>query len=258
MPVDNYVKNTWKGRDSMKTFSITDIGMRRSMNQDAMFTSEIPVGNLPNLFLVADGMGGHNAGEYASSHAVETIVAVAGESKETEIAGILDEAIRKANQVLIEKAREDASMRGMGTTIVAAVIKENKLFVANVGDSRLYIVNQEMKQITRDHSLVEEMVRLGGLDKETAREHPDKNIITRAVGAEPNIEIDFFEAVLNEQDEVLLCSDGLTNMIEDEDIRRIMKSQRDIAEQVEKLVETANANGGKDNITVVVIEPFQD
>lgn len=193
MPVDNYVKNTWKGRDSMKTFSITDIGMRRSMNQDAMFTSEIPVGNLPNLFLVADGMGGHNAGEYASSHAVETIVAVAGESKETEIAEILDEAIRKANQVLIEKAREDVSMRGMGTTIVAAVIKENKLFVANVGDSRLYIVNQEMKQITRDHSLVEEMVRLGGLDKETAREHPDKNIITRAVGAEPNIEIDFLK-----------------------------------------------------------------
>ena len=242
----------------MKTFSITDIGMRRSMNQDAMFTSEIPVGNLPNLFLVADGMGGHNAGEYASSHAVETIVAVAGESVETDIAQILDQAIRKANQVLIEKAREDVSMRGMGTTIVAAVIAENRLFVANVGDSRLYIVNQEMKQITRDHSLVEEMVRLGGLDKETAREHPDKNIITRAVGAEPKIEIDFFEAVLEEQDTVLLCSDGLTNMIEDEDIRRIMKSQRDIAEQAEKLVETANANGGKDNITVVVIEPFQD
>lgn len=258
MPVDNCEENTWKGRDSMKTFSITDIGMRRSMNQDAMFTSEIPVGNLPNLFLVADGMGGHNAGEYASSHAVETIVAVAGESVETDIAKILDQAIRKANQVLIEKAREDVSMRGMGTTIVAAVIAENRLFVANVGDSRLYIVNQEMKQITRDHSLVEEMVRLGGLDKETAREHPDKNIITRAVGAEPNIEIDFFEAVLEEQDTVLLCSDGLTNMIEDEDIRRIMKSQRDIAEQAEKLVETANANGGKDNITVVVIEPFQD
>lgn len=258
MPVDNCEENTWKGRDSMKTFSITDIGMRRSMNQDAMFTSEIPVGNLPNLFLVADGMGGHNAGEYASSHAVETIVAVAGESVETDIAQILDQAIRKANQVLIEKAREDVSMRGMGTTIVAAVIAENRLFVANVGDSRLYIVNQEMKQITRDHSLVEEMVRLGGLDKETAREHPDKNIITRAVGAEPKIEIDFFEAVLEEQDTVLLCSDGLTNMIEDEDIRRIMKSQRDIAEQAEKLVETANANGGKDNITVVVIEPFQD
>ena len=99
VPVDNYEKNTWKGRDSMKTFSITDIGMRRSMNQDAMFTSEIPVGNLPNLFLVADGMGGHNAGEYASSHAVETIVAVAGESVETDIAQILDQAIRKANQV---------------------------------------------------------------------------------------------------------------------------------------------------------------
>ncbi|MCM1257240.1 MAG: Stp1/IreP family PP2C-type Ser/Thr phosphatase [Roseburia sp.] len=242
----------------MKTFSITDIGLRRSMNQDAMFTSEIPVGNLPNLFLVADGMGGHNAGEYASSHAVETIVAVARQSGETEIARILNEAIEKANQALLKKAEEDASMRGMGTTIVAAVIVDDRLFVANVGDSRLYIVNQEMRQITRDHSLVEEMVRLGGIDKETAREHPDKNIITRAVGAESRIEIDFFEAGLKGEDTVLLCSDGLTNMIEDEDIRRIMKSQRDIAEQAEKLVETANANGGKDNITVVVIEPFQN
>ena len=258
VPVDNYEKNTWKGRDSMKTFSITDIGLRRSMNQDAMFTSEMPVGNLPNLFLVADGMGGHNAGEYASSHAVETIVAVAGQSKETEIAGILKEAIGEANQALIKKAQEDVSMRGMGTTIVAAVIAGERLFVANVGDSRLYIVNQEMRQITRDHSLVEEMVRLGGIDKETAREHPDKNIITRAVGAEPKIDIDFFEAALKEEDTVLLCSDGLTNMIEDEDNRRIMKSQRDIAEQAEKLVQTANAKGGKDNITVVVIEPFNN
>ena len=240
----------------MKTFSITDIGLRRNMNQDAMFTSEIPVGNLPNLFLVADGMGGHNAGEYASSHAVKTIVAVAKESGEREIPLILRDAIMQANRALIEKAKEDASMKGMGTTIVAAVIAEGRLFAANVGDSRLYIVNQEIRQITRDHSLVQEMVRLGELDQEEAREHPDKNIITRAVGAVPEIEIDFFEAGLRDSDEILMCSDGLTNMIEDEDIRRIMKSQRDIAEQAEKLVETANANGGRDNITVVVIEPF--
>lgn len=242
----------------MKTFSITDIGLHRSMNQDAMFTSEIPVGNLPNLFLVADGMGGHNAGEYASSHAVKTIVDVAEKSRETDVTMILKDAIIQANKALIEKAKEDVSMKGMGTTIVAAVIDKERLFAANVGDSRLYIVDQEIRQVTRDHSLVQEMVRLGELDKETAREHPDKNIITRAVGAVPEIEIDFFEAGLKESDEVLLCSDGLTNMIEDEDIRRIMKSQRDIAEQAEKLVETANANGGKDNITVVVIEPFGD
>jgi len=221
-----------------------------------MYTSEVSLGNLPNLFLVADGMGGHNAGEYASSHAIETIVRAAGESKDTEISLILKDAIVQANQEIIKKAYEDVSMKGMGTTIVAAVIAGNKLYAANVGDSRLYIVNQEIEQVTRDHSLVEEMVRLGELDKETAREHPDKNIITRAVGAVPEIDIDFFERELHEGDEILLCSDGLTNMIEDEDIRRLMKGQRDIAEQAEKLVETANANGGKDNITVVVIQPF--
>lgn len=240
----------------MKTFSITDIGLHRSMNQDAMYTSEIPVGNLPNLFLVADGMGGHNAGEYASRHTLDTIVRAARQSEKTKITDILGDAIALANRNLIEKAREDISMRGMGTTIVAAVIAGSRLYVANVGDSRLYVVNQKIKQITRDHSLVEEMVRLGELDKEMAREHPDKNIITRAVGAAQNIRIDFFEVCLRDHDEVLMCSDGLTNMIEDEDIRRIMKSQRDIAEQVEKLVNTANANGGKDNITVVIIEPF--
>lgn len=256
MPVDNCEKDIWKGRDRMKTFSITDIGLRRSMNQDGMYTSEIPVGNLPNLFLVADGMGGHNAGEYASNYALETIVKVAEHSSETEVTAILKDAIMQANGALIEKAREDISMKGMGTTIVAGVIADHRLYVANVGDSRLYIVNQEIRQITRDHSLVEEMVRLGELDKETAREHPDKNIITRAVGAVPEIQIDFFETGLKDSDEILMCSDGLTNMIEDEEIRRIMKSQRDIAEQAEKLVETANANGGKDNITVVVIQPF--
>lgn len=242
----------------MKTFSITDIGQHRKMNQDYYFTSEIPVGNLPNLFIVADGMGGHNAGEYASRHTVETMVSVAETSNHTTPVAILEEAIQIANGRLIEKAKEDESMRGMGTTIVAATIIDGRIYVANVGDSRLYIVNSGMKQITRDHSLVEEMVRLGEMDKEAAREHPDKNIITRAVGAAKEVEIDFFEEDLKPEDEVLMCSDGLTNMIEDEDIRRIIKGQRDIAEKAEKLVETANHNGGRDNITVVVIEPFSN
>lgn len=242
----------------MKTFSITDIGQHRRTNQDYFYTSEMPVGNLPNLFIVADGMGGHNAGEYASKHAVDTIVAMAEQSKEEEPAAILEAAIREANRRLLAKAAEDESMRGMGTTIVAATIAGASLCVANVGDSRLYLVNEEMKQITRDHSLVEEMVRLGEMDKEAARSHPDKNIITRAVGAAEEIEIDFFEAELNPADEILLCSDGLTNMVEDEDIRRLVKGQRDAAEKAERLIETANRNGGRDNITVVVIDPFSD
>lgn len=240
----------------MKTFSMTDIGKRREMNQDYVFTSETAVGNLPNLFLVADGMGGHKAGEYASRFTVDTIVESVKASKETEPVAIMKEAVTKANELLIEEARADEKKSGMGTTIVVATILGKKLYVANVGDSRLYLVNREISQITRDHSLVEEMVRLGEMDKAEAKDHPDKNVITRAIGAIPDVVIDFFEVELEEEDTVLMCSDGLTNMIEDEDIKKIILTQRDIAEKAEKLVMTANENGGKDNITVVVIEPF--
>ncbi|MCI5918705.1 MAG: Stp1/IreP family PP2C-type Ser/Thr phosphatase [Roseburia sp.] len=240
----------------MKTFSMTDIGKRREMNQDYVFTSETAVGNLPNLFLVADGMGGHKAGEYASRFTVDTIVESVKASRETEPVAIMKEAVTKANELLIEEARADEKKSGMGTTIVVATILGKKLYVANVGDSRLYLVNREISQITRDHSLVEEMVRLGEMDKAEAKDHPDKNVITRAIGAIPDVVIDFFEVELEEEDTVLMCSDGLTNMIEDEDIKKIILTQRDIAEKAEKLVVTANENGGKDNITVVVIEPF--
>ena len=240
----------------MKTFSMTHIGKRREMNQDYVFTSETAVGNLPNLFLVADGMGGHKAGEYASRFTVDTIVESVKASRETEPVAIMKEAVTKANELLIEEARADEKKSGMGTTIVVATILGKKLYVANVGDSRLYLVNREISQITRDHSLVEEMVRLGEMDKAEAKDHPDKNVITRAIGAIPDVVIDFFEVELEEEDTVLMCSDGLTNMIEDEDIKKIILTQRDIAEKAEKLVMTANENGGKDNITVVVIEPF--
>ena len=240
----------------MKTFSMTDIGKRREMNQDYVFTSETAVGNLPNLFLVADGMGGHKAGEYASRFTVDTIVESVKASRETEPVAIMKEAVTKANELLIEEARADEKKSGMGTTIVVATILGKKLYVANVGDSRLYLVNREISQITRDHSLVEEMVRLGEMDKAEAKDHPDKNVITRAIGAIPDVVIDFFEVELEEEDTVLMCSDGLTNMIEDEDIKKIILTQRDIAEKAEKLVMTANENGGKDNITVVVIKPF--
>jgi len=242
----------------VKTFSMTDIGQRRSMNQDYFFTSEMPVGNLPNLFIVADGMGGHNAGDYASRHAVETIVSVIEKSELTEPVKLLDMAIKQANEEVFRKASEDDSMKGMGTTIVACTLMDKKLYVANVGDSRLYVINQKIYQLTRDHSLVEELIRMGELDKNDARIHEHKNVITRAVGAESTVEVDFYETELEENDEILLCSDGLTNMVKDEDIRKLVKSQRDIAEVTEKLIFTANENGGRDNITVVVIAPFSD
>ena len=205
----------------LKTFSLTDIGKRRSVNQDYIYTSEESVGNLPNLFIVADGMGGHNAGDYASRATVEIMVSCMEKSAETEPRKLFEEAIKAANEAIRKKASEEPDYEGMGTTVVAATYKDGVLTVANVGDSRLYVVNREIKQITVDHSLVEEMVRMGGLDRENARNHPDKTIITRAVGANDTVEPDFFTTVLEPEDTVLICSDGLTNMLEDEEIRML-------------------------------------
>lgn len=214
-----------------KTFSITDIGRKRKLNQDYVYTSEQPVGPLPNLFIVADGMGGHNAGDYASKVTVETMVREIGATAEHDTARALDSAIEKANSIIRECASTQEDLAGMGTTVVAAVCEGKTLQVANVGDSRLYIVNErEIRQITRDHSLVAEMVRMGGLGREEARNHPDKNIITRAVGASDTVEPDFFTVMLSEEDIVLMCSDGLTNMLEDEEIRMILSGARDIVE----------------------------
>lgn len=240
----------------MRTFSMTDKGKTREMNQDYVFVSEQPVGNLPNLFIVADGMGGHNAGDYASRYAVEVIAREIEHSGQQAPAAIFETAVECANQELMAKAEEDVQLAGMGTTAVLATLQGEQLWIANVGDSRLYIINDEIRQITRDHSLVEEMVRRGELEKEEARIHRNKNIITRAIGATEDVVADIFEVDLQKEDQILMCSDGLTNMIEDEEIRKIVKSRGKIEKRVEKLIECANQNGGKDNISVIIIEPF--
>ncbi len=240
----------------IKSYAITDIGRKRQLNQDFIYLSETPIGNLPNVFIVADGMGGHNAGDYASRYAVETVVEEIGASFEKNPVKIMGRAIDKANAMIRQKAREDVSLNGMGTTMVIATCMGRYLEVANVGDSRLYVVHENrIEQVTQDHSLVEEMVRMGGIDRASARNHPDKNIITRAIGARDYIEADFFNLELETGDMILLCSDGLTNMIEDDIIYRILTNGRSLKNRVEELVETANQNGGKDNISVIVIEP---
>ena len=240
----------------LQSFSVTDIGKKRKLNQDVAYASEKPVGNLPNIFIVADGMGGHNAGDYASKCAVQTIVREIRGSFEKNPVRILGKAIRLANDQIRRRAKEDRSLYGMGTTVVAATCLGHYLQVANVGDSRLYIVNEEVRQITTDHSLVEEMVRVGGIDREAARNHPDKNIITRAVGALDTLEIDFFSEELKAGDIVLICSDGLTNMIEDKEIGAILKERGSLEEKAGRLVAAANDNGGKDNIAVILIDAF--
>ena len=227
------------------------------MNQDHLYTSLEPVGNLPNIFLVADGMGGHRAGGYASSCAVETILQEAGICPEEEVEQILTRAIRRANEVIAHRAGDDERFAGMGTTVVAACLKQEELIAANVGDSRLYVVHDDsIEQVTEDHSLVQEMVKYGGINREEARVHPNKNIITRAVGLEEDLQVDCFRRTLRRGDRVLLCSDGLTDMLEDEQIRRIIDKNRDVRSAAQALVKAANDNGGRDNIAVIVIDPF--
>ena len=239
----------------MKIFSLTDIGRKREVNQDYVYVTDKPVGHIPNLFVVADGMGGHKAGDFASKYAVQVLEEhIRNNSGMVET--IITEAVQEANRKIVEKARENTEMEGMGTTLVVATIIEHTLYFANVGDSRLYLIRDEIKQLSKDHSLVEEMVRLGGINEEEAKHHPDKNIITRAIGAKDDVEVDFFEYRLQKGDVILMCTDGLTNMVDDDEIFRIIKGGRDIVETAMQLVEKANENGGKDNIGIVLVEPF--
>ena len=239
----------------MKAFSITDIGEKRRINQDYVFCEVNSIGNLPNLFIVADGMGGHNAGDYASRFCVEFFTEHIKNSDITSPIALIEEAITVTNDKLYEKSKQQADYEGMGTTFVAATICDNVMYVANIGDSRLYVISNEIIQITEDHSLVQAMVKTGELDKDEAKSHPNKNIITRALGTNETAQPDFFEVELDEGDIVLLCSDGLTNMLNDETIEKIIRENADnLQTATEILVKQANENGGKDNITVIIVK----
>ena len=242
----------------MKTFSITDTGVMRAINQDYCFASDTAVGKLPNLYIVCDGMGGHKAGDYASRYTVERIVASVTRSRWNDPVRVMRDAIQKANEILVVEAGEDVDKQGMGTTVVVATIIDHKLHVANVGDSRLYVINEQIEQITRDHSYVQEMVLRGEVAPEAARTHEKKNVITRAVGADVKIEIDFFEKELADKDIVLICTDGLTNMLTDDNIHQVVMTHMDTEIVCKTLVDEANKNGGPDNITAVVIKPFHE
>ena len=242
----------------MKSYCITDVGQRRVTNQDFVYRSDEPVGNLPNLYIVADGMGGHKAGDYASHYTAETLIESVTEDEEKNPIKIIRKAIEKANERVLEKSLSDEELAGMGTTVVVATVIGHYLYVANVGDSRLYLITDKITQITKDHSLVEEMVRIGEINREQARNHPDKNIVTRAVGIKKEVKIDFFDMRLEKGDLILMCSDGLSNMLEDREIEEIIKKGGELSEIVDELVERANQNGGKDNIAVILIEPLTD
>ena len=193
--------------------AMTDIGRRRRVNQDCVYASDQPVGNLPNLYIVADGMGGHRAGDLASSSAVELVVKAAERCMDERPALILQKAIRYANHELYQMAMEHEEYHGMGTTLVALTISGYEALAVNIGDSRLYeVTSRGIWQISEDHSLVAELVRKGELTPGEARLHPDKNIITRALGIQERAEIDLFPFRAERGGRYLLCSSLCINM----------------------------------------------
>lgn len=202
-------------------------------------------------------MGGHKAGEVASELAVNAVLESIKQNESKDKITIIEEAIAKANEKVLNMATSDEKFKGMGTTLVVATLENDILYVANVGDSRLYLIdNDDIRQITRDHSLVQEMVSLGELDKESARTHARKNVITRAIGVNEKIIADFFEVDISENTKILLCSDGLSNMVEDSQINDIVKecAGKTLEDTVHKLIDIANENGGLDNIAVVLAQ----
>lgn len=226
----------------------SDIGKVRNLNEDVAYAS----GEL-GLFLVADGMGGHNGGEVASQTALtELLKACAWDQIRTP--EDLEEPLNRVNRAVWEKSRTDPALRGMGTTLTMAKVVGTDVLIGHIGDSRAYVVNPrgELRQVTKDHSLVEELVRTGSLSEGEARVHPHRNFLTRALGTQPNVKIDVIRFRLNPGDICLLCTDGLIREIEPEEIGKIIVAAPDLQAAADELVNLANARGGHDNVTVVL------
>lgn len=240
----------------MQAYALTDVGIRRKENQDFIYYSTEAAGSLDNLFILADGMGGHKAGGYASRCAVECLVRFfAQEYPNKDVHSILKEGIRTANHEIFDLSSKNEDLSGMGSTLVVATIRDDVLYIANIGDSRLYLLRHELEQITRDHSFVEELVAMGKLKRGSRTYQENKNIITRALGTDETVEADLYAVKLKPRDKILICSDGLSNMVDEFEMGDIIRTKDTIKRQVECLVEAANRNGGKDNISVILVEP---
>lgn len=239
----------------MRIFSKTDKGRVRSDNQDAYFAGRISDNAV--FAVVCDGMGGANAGNVASENAVrhisEYIIRSYRDSMDiSELEKTVRNAVTSANIELYDMSASEQSLSGMGTTAIIALIKDGESVIANVGDSRIYLVNENIKQLTRDHSVVQSLIESGKITPEDAKYHPRKNVITRAIGAEGSVTADSSVIRLNRGDSLLLCTDGLSNYLDDNEILSVFKNT-DISAVPEALVEKANLNGGGDNITVVTL-----
>jgi PPM family protein phosphatase len=223
----------------------SDIGRLRQRNEDAYLVKDA-------LFVVADGMGGHRGGDVASALALETIESGAPAQVTLEA---LVEDIKRANQAVLERGEVDRDLRGMGTTITAVTVEDAKAHVAHVGDSRAYLLRDGvLQQLTEDHTLVQRMVREGRLTEDEAAHHPQRSVLTRALGVDEDIPVDELSLDVHAGDRLLLCTDGLTTMIDRGRIRKILERERDPQAACDKLIDAANRAGGDDNITVIVVD----
>ena len=238
----------------MKSFGLTDIGKKRKINQDYLFFSDEAVGCFPNLYIVADGMGGHRAGDKASSYSVTRFVELARKTERELPFLSMEKILKQVNKEVFKLSQREEEYSGMGTTFVVATVVDKVVYVMNVGDSRLYYYDGKLKQVTMDHSLVEELVRAGELNRLESRNHPQKNIITKAVGVSETIQPDFFMLDIEEGEKILLCSDGLTNMVDDEKLEEIMSEPEELNQMAQECINEALFYGGLDNIAVVIAQ----
>ena len=239
---------------------LTNTGIVREQNQDAIVCSLNPVGIFPNLFIVADGMGGHNSGDIASEMAIDIFCAYLRNPRVARLIepdfylDLLITAAMKANKKVYDKSLSAKKYRGMGTTFTACSIVENKAYIVHVGDSRLYtIAPGHIVRITTDHNYVEEMLKMGAITPEDAKDHPNRNMVTNVLGVDPNVKIDGLVQDLTDVSMILICSDGLTNMLSDDEILEIVYGKGFVMERAETLVKAANKQGGSDNISVILI-----
>lgn len=240
----------------MKFYALSDKGQERKVNQDSCgyFTADTGL----SFFIVADGMGGHNAGEVASAIAVDTFInqakSITDIEKFEQAPDFIKGVYRRANDIILYKAAADSSRTGMGTTAVSAVVSKDRIVIGNLGDSRAYIISDgKINQVTEDHSYVEQLLKAGSIKEEEAKIHPRRNEITKALGIEFYFEPDIFELEYKEGDVLLLCSDGLDKMIDDEMILDIASQESEPTNICQRLVDSANAAGGLDNISVIAV-----
>lgn len=241
----------------MISYGISHKGLVRNENQDAYINIDTPIGELDNIYIVADGMGGHKGGAIASKMAIDTLIEFVRNAK-GKPEHIIEEGIIASNEAVYNASVIDGSLHGMGTTMDVVTIKDEVIHIAHVGDSRVYYMNldKQIEQLSKDHSYVQELLDAGAITEEEAYNHPNKNRITRAVGVDTSVEIDLINIKINKklQLKLLVCSDGLTNMLKDDEIQSIIYEDKDTKSRCEEMMSKSLENGGTDNVSIILVE----